>query len=208
MWLICLLAAAALLRVTATETDQPGCGYQERVCECDVTANECYFQLEIEELQTFTSYNLVPSENGGLVRGRDAASSYFINFKGELVPSDLPEENPTRCIIYGENFRDYNCTEPMTVDSRTYNTFIGVNGLIPGPTLIVHYDQTVIIDVINSLVSEGLSIHWHGMHQMNTPWMDGIAHISQCPINPGSTFRYMFKAKPTGTMWYHSHVGV
>ena len=208
VWLICLLVAAALLRVTATETDQPGCGYQEHVCECDVTANECYFQLEIEELQTFTSHNLVPSENGGLVRGRDAASSYFINLKGELVPSDLPEENPTRCIIYGENFRDYNCSEPMTVDSRTYNTFIGVNGLIPGPTLIVHYDQTVIIDVKNSLVSEGLSIHWHGMHQMNTPWMDGIAHISQCPINPGSTFRYMFKAKPTGTMWYHSHVGV
>ena len=194
--------------VTATETDQPGCGYQQRVCECDVTANECYFQLEIEELQTFTSYNLVPSENGGLVRGRDAASSYFINLRGELVPSDLPDENPTRCIIYGENFRDYNCTEPMTVDSRTYNTFIGVNGLISGPTLIVHYDQTVIIDVKNSLVSEGLTIHWHGMHQMNTPWMDGIAHISQCPINPGSTFRYMFKAKPTGTMWYHSHVGV
>ena len=207
MWIF-LLAAAVLLRVTATETDQPGCGYQERVCECDVTANECYFQLEIEELQTFTSYNLVPSENGGLVRGRDAACSYFINDTGELVPSDLPDENQTQCIIYGENFRDYNCTEPMTVDSRTYNTFIGVNGLISGPTLIVHYDQTVIIDVKNSLISEGLSIHWHGMHQMNTPWMDGIAHISQCPINPGSTFRYMFKAKPTGTMWYHSHVGV
>ena len=96
----------------------------------------------------------------------------------------------------------------MTVDSRTCNTFIGVNGLIPGPTLIVHDNQTVIIDVKNSLISEGLSIHWHGMHQMNTPWMNGIAHISQYPINPGSTFCYMFKAKPTGTMWYHSHVGV
>ena len=202
------MAAAALLRVTATEIDQPGCGYQERVCECDITANECYFQLEIEELQTFTSYNLVPSENGGLVRGRDAASSYFINLSGELVPSDLPDENPSQCIIYEENFLANNCSEPMTVDSRTYNTFVGVNGLISGPTLIVHYNQTVIIDVKNSLISEGLSIHWHGMHQMNTPWMDGIAHISQCPINPGSTFRYMFKAKPTGTMWYHSHVGV
>ena len=208
VWLICLLAAAALLRVTATETTHPGCGYQERVCECSSIANECYFQLEIEELQTFTSYNLVPSENGGLVRGRDAASSYFINDNGELVPSDRPEPNPAQCIIYGEKFLANNCTEPMTVDSRTYNTFIGVNGLTPGPTLIVHYDQTVIIDVKNSLVSEGLSIHWHGMHQMNTPWMDGIAHISQCPINPGSTFRYIFKAKPTGTMWYHSHVGV
>ena len=206
MWLICLLAAAALLSATAAETDQPGCGYQEHVCECDATANECYFQLEIEELETFTSYKLVPSENGGLVRDRDAYS-YFIDDNGKLLPSDRPEANPMQCIIYGENFLENNCSEPMTVDSRTYNTFIGVNGLIPGPTLIVHYDQTVIIDVKNSLISEGLSIHWHGMHQMNTPWMDGIAHISQCPINPGSTFRYMFKAKPTGTMWYHSHVG-
>ena len=208
MWLIYLLAAAALLTVTTADTDQPGCGYQERVCECDVTATKCYFQLEIEELQTFTSYNLVPSEYGGLVRGRDAATSYFIDVNGTLVPSDRPEEDKAQCIIYGENFLENNCSEPMTVDSRTYNIFIGVNGLIPGPTLIVHYDQTVIIDVKNSLISEGLSIHWHGMHQMNTPWMDGIAHISQCPINPGSTFRYMFQAKPTGTMWYHSHVGV
>ena len=207
MWLICLLAAAALLSATAAETDQPGCGYQEHVCECDATANECYFQLEIEELETFTSYKLVPSENGGLVRDRDAYS-YFIDDNGKLLPSDRPEANPMQCIIYGENFLENNCSEPMTVDSRTYNTFIGVNGLIPGPTLIVHYNQTVIIDVKNSLISEGLSIHWHGMHQMNTPWMDGIAHISQCPINPGSTFRYIFKAKPTGTMWYHSHVGV
>ena len=95
VWLICLLAAAALLDATATETTHPGCGYQERVCECNITAEECYFQLEIEELQTFTSYNLVPSENGGLVRGRDAASSYFINDNGELVPSDRPEPNPT-----------------------------------------------------------------------------------------------------------------
>ena len=208
MWLICLLAAAALLTVTTADTDQPGCGYQERVCQCDVTAKECYFQLEIEELETFTSYKLVPSENGGLVRGRVAAQSYFINYNGRLVPTDRPRRDPARCILYREKFLENNCSEPMTVDSRTYNTFIGVNGLIPGPTLIVHYDQTVIIDVKNSLISEGLSIHWHGMHQMNTPWMDGIAHISQCPINPGSTFRYMFKAKPTGTMWYHSHVGV
>ena len=208
MWLICLLAAAALLTVTTADTDQPGCGYQERVCECDVTAKECYFQLEIEELQTFTSYKLVPSENGGLVRGRVAAQSYFIDDNGKLVPTDRPSRDPARCILYREKFLENNCSEPMTVDSRTYNMFIGVNGLIPGPTLIVHYNQTVIIDVKNSLISEGLSIHWHGMHQMNTPWMDGIAHISQCPINPGSTFRYMFKAKPTGTMWYHSHVGV
>ena len=106
MWLICLLAAAALLRVAATETDQPGCGYQERVCECNVAADECYFQLEIEDLQTFTSYKLVPSENGGLVCSRDAYS-YFIDDNGKLLPSDCLEINLMQCIIYGEKFLDY-----------------------------------------------------------------------------------------------------
>ena len=33
------------------------------------------------------------------------------------------------------------------------------------------------------------SLHWHGLHQRVTPYMDGTAHITQCPIQPLETFR-------------------
>ena len=95
----------------------------------------------------------------------------------------------------------------MTIDSTTQENFIAINGLIPGPTLVVSFNQTVIVDVTNMRFNEELTIHWHGMHQNNTPWMDGVNHITQCPISTFSSFRYIFKAIPSGTMWYHSHVG-
>ena len=95
----------------------------------------------------------------------------------------------------------------MTVDGKTYRLFIAVNGRIPGPTLIVSEGAVVRVSVHNRLTSEGVTIHWHGMHQKDTPWMDGVGFISQAPITPGATFDYVFKATPAGTHWYHSHVG-
>ena len=95
----------------------------------------------------------------------------------------------------------------MMVDGRSYRQFVAVNGRIPGPTLIVYKNQYVAIDVFNHLTNEGITIHWHGIHQKGSPWMDGVAAESQAPIVPGGQFRYIFKATPSGTHWYHSHLG-
>ncbi|WEW57588.1 hypothetical protein PRK78_003055 [Emydomyces testavorans] len=40
--------------------------------------------------------------------------------------------------------------------------------------------------------------------------MDGVAGVTQCPIEPGSAFLYDFKIsdEQTGTYWYHSHSGL
>ena len=95
----------------------------------------------------------------------------------------------------------------MTVDSIGGAAFIAVNGLLPGPTLVITEGQTVIVDVTNALINKEISIHWHGQFQNNTPWMDGVDHVTQCPIPTYAKFRYIFKASPSGTMWYHSHVG-
>ena len=65
----------------------------------------------------------------------------------------------------------------------------------------------VVIHVHNNLSTDGISIHWHGMHQKNTPWMDGVGQVSHCQIGPASTFSYIYKANPSGTFWYHSHTG-
>lgn len=46
------------------------------------------------------------------------------------------------------------------------------------------------VSVKNGLSNEAFTIHWHGMIQKNTPWMDGASMVTQCPINPGDTFLY------------------
>lgn len=38
--------------------------------------------------------------------------------------------------------------------------------------------------------------------------MDGVPHVTQCPIPSHTTFRYKFKADVIGTHWWHSHVGM
>ena len=193
-----------LCAVAAAQT----CNYQQRICQCEAIESECYFDLIVEDLQSLTSYKLVQSESGTLVRQLNANSwSYIIDNMGQLTPRGGGVQDSDRCRIYNERFFENNCSIPMIIDSVTDGNFIAVNGLIPGPTLVVNYNQTVIINVMNSLINEEISIHWHGLFQNNTPWMDGVDHITQCPIPTYATFRHIFKASPPGTMWYHSHVG-
>ena len=42
----------------------------------------------------------------------------------------------------------------------------------------------------NALENEATSLHFHGIRQRNTPWMDGAGGVSHCSINPGETFQY------------------
>ncbi|XP_028396903.1 laccase-like isoform X2 [Dendronephthya gigantea] len=75
-----------------------------------------------------------------------------------------------------------------------------------GPTIIVKHNGILAVDVINN-IDEETSIHWHGMHQRNVPWMDGVADVTQYAIpKEGGKFRYILRAHPSGTHWYHSHV--
>ncbi|OBT71025.1 hypothetical protein VF21_10065 [Pseudogymnoascus sp. 05NY08] len=82
-----------------------------------------------------------------------------------------------------------------------------INGQFPGPTIEANWGDTFQITVTNNITSpeEGTSLHWHGLHQDQTPWFDGIPSVSQCPIAPGSSFTYTFQAGLYGTSWYHSH---
>lgn len=54
---------------------------------------------------------------------------------------------------------------------------------------------------------ETTSIHWHGINQYGSQYYDGVPYVTQCPILPGTSFRYDFKATEAGTYFYHSHVG-
>lgn len=61
------------------------------------------------------------------------------------------------------------------------------------------------IHVTNSLANNGSSIHFHGIRQNYTNQMDGVASVTQCPIAPGSSYTYTWRATQYGTSWYHSH---
>ena len=197
MFAIIILLVSVLVApiVTAQEPPEYICddtpANNEAVCEC--YKDVCYFKLVIEHLQTFTAYETDAARG---TRGR----VYFLDANGIPKPAT---DRRNAC-----NREDLNeCTDIHTVDGSTYRSFLAINKRIPGPTLIVNESATVVVDVVNLLTTEETSIHWHGMHQRRTPWMDGVGYITQCPIEAGTSFRYIFKATPAGTFWYHSHSG-
>jgi FtsP/CotA-like multicopper oxidase with cupredoxin domain len=55
------------------------------------------------------------------------------------------------------------------------------------------------ITVTNHLTVNGTGIHWHGMRQLGSNEMDGVNGITECPIAPGETKLYRFKATQYGT---------
>ena len=219
--------AALLLIVCATVQAQI---WEEVRCErmesCECMGNTgspdpiCHFTLIVNQSHTFTRYFLDDEGNpgfGGRVmyfqtsRPEPSATSPSASPSASASPSPSPDGIPTdyppepneRMSCDGTN----QCTDAITVDGNNFRAVITVNGRFPAPTLIVPYNAVVVVDVNNELDSESTSIHWHGMHQMNTPWMDGVEHITQCGIPPASSFRYIFRAFPAGTHWYHSHSG-
>ncbi|XP_055636865.1 uncharacterized protein LOC129775791 [Toxorhynchites rutilus septentrionalis] len=101
------------------------------------------------------------------------------------------------------------CSRPHCIpgDGVKRNVMV-INRMMPGPSIEVCENDIIIVDVENHLMGESTTIHWHGLHQKRTPYMDGVPHISQCPISPETTFRYTFKADNPGTHFWHSHTGM
>ncbi|KAF8857516.1 putative extracellular dihydrogeodin oxidase/laccase [Acephala macrosclerotiorum] len=83
-----------------------------------------------------------------------------------------------------------------------------VNGTVPGPTIIADWGDTVVVHVTNSMANNGTGIHFHGIRQNYTNQMDGVPSITQCPIAPGDSFTYTWRATQYGSSWYHSHFAV
>ncbi|XP_069684675.1 uncharacterized protein [Periplaneta americana] len=82
-----------------------------------------------------------------------------------------------------------------------------VNQQIPGPKIEVCKGDRVVVKVTNHFYSEGAVIHWHGTHQKGTPHMDGTPYLTQCPIQPHTSFVYNFTADTPGTHMWHAHIG-
>ncbi|KAJ3054554.1 ferroxidase fet3 [Rhizophlyctis rosea] len=101
---------------------------------------------------------------------------------------------------------DYDITyvDNVKADGLKERRVIGVNGKWPPPPIEAWVNDTIVINVKNSLdVITGL--HSHGMFQNGTAWMDGAVGTTQCGIPPGQTYTYRYNATQHGTYWFHSH---
>ena len=71
---------------------------------------------------------------------------------------------------------------------------IVANKMMPGPAIEVCQGDVIILNVLNKLrSSETTSIHFHGIHMKQTPEMDGVSLVTQCPIQQNSYFKYKLK---------------
>jgi hypothetical protein len=102
-------------------------------------------------------------------------------------------------------FYDFTVAYQKIAPDGVVKNGLTVNGQFPGPLIEANWGDTIQIKVTNNLTDEGTSLHWHGILQNGTPFYDGVPSVSQCPIAPGKSLTYKFKADLHGSSWYHSH---
>lgn len=96
----------------------------------------------------------------------------------------------------------------INADGRNFTEAKKFNDTYPGPWIQACWGDTVNVTVINNMKHNGTSIHWHGIRQNQTSHMDGVNGVTQCPISPGDSYTYSFRAVQYGSSWYHSHYSV
>eukprot|EP00756_Hemistasia_phaeocysticola_P060522 Hpha_TRINITY_DN4099_c0_g1::TRINITY_DN4099_c0_g1_i1::g.63776::m.63776 len=89
-----------------------------------------------------------------------------------------------------------------------YRAIHTVNGQLPGPAIEVDEGDEVVVNMVNKLETQPVTLHWHGMYQHGTNHMDGVSQVTQCATLPGQTFTYRFIADPPGTHSWHGHHGI
>ncbi|KAH6573303.1 hypothetical protein BASA50_007892 [Batrachochytrium salamandrivorans] len=83
-------------------------------------------------------------------------------------------------------------------------TVYGANNMME-PPIIINKGDLLSLKVNNNL---GLptAIHCHGLFQKSTPYYDGAAGVTQCPIADQDSFRYDISVPDQhGTYWWHAH---
>ncbi|KAG2601960.1 hypothetical protein PVAP13_5KG629500 [Panicum virgatum] len=97
----------------------------------------------------------------------------------------------------------------MGISQLCMNSVVyAVNQQLPGPTVEVSEGDTLVVHVVNASPYP-ISIHWHGIFQLQSGWADGANMITQCPIQPFAKFTYVFSVTgQEGTLWWHAHASM
>ncbi|GMY14514.1 laccase-17 [Fagus crenata] len=84
-------------------------------------------------------------------------------------------------------------------------SILTVNGQFPGPRIVAREGDRLLIEVVNH-VQTNISIHWHGIRQLQSGWADGPGYITQCPIQSGQSYVYNYTiVGQRGTLLWHAH---
>ncbi|KAJ8750543.1 hypothetical protein K2173_015700 [Erythroxylum novogranatense] len=85
-------------------------------------------------------------------------------------------------------------------------SIVTVNGKFPGPRVIAREGDRLVVKVVNH-VAKNVSIHWHGIRQLQSGWADGPSYITQCPIQKNQSYVYNFTITgQRGTLFWHAHI--
>ncbi|RAH58878.1 multicopper oxidase [Aspergillus piperis CBS 112811] len=133
------------------------------------------------------------------------------------------KHNPDKDVSIHTNYEDYapvgidrhnaqvfvsvknDTTSPKNLDGREYRQGKYFDMKYPGTPIEACWGDTVFVHVTNELQENGTAIHMHGIRMLNDSLADGVPGVTQCPIAPGETHTYKFRAVQYGTTWYHSH---
>ncbi|KAI8628230.1 multicopper oxidase [Xylariaceae sp. FL1651] len=139
------------------------------------------------------------------------------------VPGECNTANNRGCWSDGFNIdTDYMTETPDGVvreyyfDIAEHDNWLGPDGVVkqevmlinnqfPGPVIYADWGDTIVVHVTNSLTTNGTSIHWHGIRQYHTNLQDGANGVTECPLAPGQSKTYTFRATQYGSSWFHSH---
>ncbi|KAF2963317.1 laccase [Xylaria multiplex] len=103
----------------------------------------------------------------------------------------------------------FNISQALAAPDGFQKPMIVANGQSPGPLIEANTGDTIRVHVNNLMPDWSTTIHWHGIDQKNTTWMDGVTGVSQCGIPPGRSFTYEFRVDgQRGTFWWHAHLSV
>ncbi|XP_066264314.1 uncharacterized protein [Branchiostoma lanceolatum] len=152
------------------------------------TDDVCEFTLVVRRARTMTHTGSDGMVHGVEILKNGSLQNKYVVFSGDIDGPIVPVE------------------ETITADGVQRNVIL-LNDQFPGPTLEVMEGAQVVVTVVNNLMREATSLHFHGMYMRGVPYMDGVPYVTQCPILPMHSFTYRFKAEPAGTNWYHSHLG-
>lgn len=122
----------------------------------------------------------------------------------------LPLALTTAQLVSAETHTFHYTAEYVTAnpDGVHEKQVIGFNGKWPLPEIHVNKGDRVELYLTNGLVNKNTSLHFHGIFQNGTNYMDGPQMVTQCPIAPNDTYLYNFTVPDqAGTFWYHSHTG-
>lgn len=92
----------------------------------------------------------------------------------------------------------------MNVGEERRSMFLAQDSF-PGPTIEADEGDTIKVRINNMNPVSTASIHFHGIHQIGTPYSDGASFITQCALGPLQTQEYIFAAYPPGTHYWHDH---